>query len=176
MRSSVLILADAVCSVMASLALAQTPPAVTSAPAADVAAPTAPTPVAPTPGRAGRGAALLAGRGGGAGLTTLAAPSTPEQFAAADTNMDGKLDKAEFIKTLGSGPLAQLPRVTDGLFARRDANMDGFLSREEYLVPVAAGRGGLAGRGGRGGLAPAEAAPPTPAHPADSPAPTAPAN
>ena len=170
MRPSILVLTSAVASVIASLAIAQTPeaPASATAPEAAAAAPSAP---ATAPARAGRGATLLAGRGGRAGLA-LQQP-TAERFDAADANKDGKLDQAEFGKTMDER-VATRPQIASGLFRLRDRNMDGFVSREEFTAAVGPIGGGLAGRGGRGGaLTPPAATPAAPT--ADTPPVTPPA-
>jgi hypothetical protein len=74
---------------------------------------------------------------------------TPEERAAAfdkaDTNHDGKLDKAEYKASLPE----QAQANADASFDRRDANKDGFISKDEYMA-APAGRGG-GGGGGRGG-------------------------
>ena len=59
-------------------------------------------------------------------------PETREEaFAKADTNSDGRLDKAEFAKTLDSD---ERP-MPDAHFNRLDVNHDGFISKDEFLNP-----------------------------------------
>ena len=76
-------------------------------------------------------------------------PPTADDFAKADTNKDGKLDLAEYTKSLPEARQANAGMA----FMRRDANMDGSLSKEEFLA-APQGRGG-GGGGGRGGPPPA---------------------
>jgi|688.fasta_scaffold774435_2 hypothetical protein len=76
-------------------------------------------------------------QGAGQGRT----PPTPEQraarFAAADTNADSALSKAEFTAFL---PERQKARV-DAIWSNLDANADGKLSKEEFLAMPARRRG-----------------------------------
>ena len=59
-------------------------------------------------------------------------PETREEaFAKADTNNDGRLDKAEYAKTLDS----DARKAPDPYFNRLDVNRDGFISKDEYLNP-----------------------------------------
>ena len=89
------------------------------------------------------------GPGGGGGRGPAQTPEQREAaFTAADANKDGKLDKAEFTKTLPE----QMQANADMALMRRDANMDGSISKEEFMA--AGGRGGPGG-GGRGGPPPA---------------------
>ncbi|CAN5119521.1 hypothetical protein BH11PSE2_BH11PSE2_18360 [soil metagenome] len=88
------------------------------------------------------GAALAQPPGGGRGPA-----QTPEERAAAfdkaDANKDGKLDKAEFTKSLPE----QMAQFADPAFDARDADKDGFISKAEYTAP-GGGRGGGGGRPG----------------------------
>ena len=69
-------------------------------------------------------------------LAQQGTPPTPEQqaerFAKADTNKDGKLDKAEFTAMLPD----QMKANADAIFARRDTDKDGFISKAEMMAPM----------------------------------------
>jgi hypothetical protein len=76
-------------------------------------------------------------------LAAIAAPAfaqppapTPEEraaaFAKADTNKDGKLDKAEFTAMLPD----QAKAMADQIFERRDANKDGSIDATENAAPM----------------------------------------
>lgn len=67
--------------------------------------------------------ALLAG-GAQAGSASEPAPGAEAAFAAADTNKDGKLSKAE---------ASPLPAIA-ARFEELDRDKDGFLSLEEFMT------------------------------------------
>lgn len=83
---------------------------------------------------------LLAATTFAAGLAAPAlaqpgAPLTPEQrearFAAADSNRDGKLDKAEWLSAL---PDAAKARADEIWSSRVDADGDGFITKEQFMA------------------------------------------